>query len=211
MAFSTVVDTAALAADGPSAVKRPAISSGKTASNRPSVATWGDNSVSSCRSYRRAKGPGTSAGAFPTALSLSGEGPRGPRRGAKGSCGTPRGPLELSAPGRDDNQVPRADLEVDCPGRKPPFLAVKRPARPYKSAIEIDLHGETLRALNRPEAARTAKGVARLVARSTAEVPELKRAVEVAGPAADEVENRPQVTSVVLYFVRVCISPYKPT
>jgi hypothetical protein len=24
----------------------------------------------------------------------------------------------------------------DCPGRKPPFLAVKRPARPYKSAIE---------------------------------------------------------------------------
>jgi hypothetical protein len=25
---------------------------------------------------------------------------------------------------------------VHCPGRKPPFLAVKRPARPYKSAIE---------------------------------------------------------------------------
>ena len=23
-----------------------------------------------------------------------------------------------------------------CPGHKPPFLAVKRPARPYKSAIE---------------------------------------------------------------------------
>jgi hypothetical protein len=23
-----------------------------------------------------------------------------------------------------------------CPGREPPFLAVKRPARPYKSAIQ---------------------------------------------------------------------------
>jgi hypothetical protein len=30
------------------------------------------------------------------------------------------------------------------------------------------------------------------------------------GAAADEVENRPQVTSVELYFVRVRISPYKP-
>ena len=28
--------------------------------------------------------------------------------------------------------------------------------------------------------------------------------------AADEVENRPRVTSVVLYFIRVRISPYKP-
>jgi hypothetical protein len=27
-------------------------------------------------------------------------------------------------------------LHLDCPGRKPQFLAVKRPARPYKSAIE---------------------------------------------------------------------------
>ena len=27
-------------------------------------------------------------------------------------------------------------LLVRCPGRKPPFFAVKRPARPYKSAIE---------------------------------------------------------------------------
>jgi hypothetical protein len=31
------------------------------------------------------------------------------------------------------------------------------------------------------------------------------------GVAADEVENRSQVTSVVLYFVWVRISPYKPT
>ena len=58
-------------------------------------ATWGDNSVSSCRSYIRAKGPGTSAGAFPIhpmALSLYGKDPRGPRGGAKGSRGTPRTP-----------------------------------------------------------------------------------------------------------------------
>jgi hypothetical protein len=27
-------------------------------------------------------------------------------------------------------------LRLHCPGRKPPFLAVKRPARPYKSAIQ---------------------------------------------------------------------------
>ena len=46
--------------------------------------------------YSRAKGPGTSAGAFPMALSLSREDPRGPRCGAKGSVGPP-GPLELAA------------------------------------------------------------------------------------------------------------------
>jgi hypothetical protein len=56
------------------------------------VCTWGDDSVSSCRSSSRATGPGTSAGAFPMELSLSKEGPRGPRRGAKGSCGTPGTP-----------------------------------------------------------------------------------------------------------------------
>ena len=54
--------------------------------------TWGDNSVSSCRSYSRAEGPGTSAGAFSTARSLSGENSRGPRWCAKGSCGTPGTP-----------------------------------------------------------------------------------------------------------------------
>ena len=53
------------------------------------VCTCGDNSVSSCRSCSLAKGPGTSAGTFPMELSPSKEGPRGPRRGAKGSCGTP--------------------------------------------------------------------------------------------------------------------------
>jgi hypothetical protein len=55
---------------------------------------WGDNAVSSCRSYSRAKGPGTIyiAGAFPVALSLSGEGTRGPPRGARGCRGTPGTP-----------------------------------------------------------------------------------------------------------------------
>jgi hypothetical protein len=42
------------------------------------IGTWGDNSVSSCRSYSRAKGPGTSAGTFPIALILYGYDPRGP-------------------------------------------------------------------------------------------------------------------------------------
>ena len=32
------------------------------------VEAWGDNPVSSCRSYSRAKGPGTRAGAFPVAF-----------------------------------------------------------------------------------------------------------------------------------------------
>ena len=45
---------------------------------------WGDNSVSSCGSYGGAKGAGTSAGAFPVALSLSREDSRGPPRCAKG-------------------------------------------------------------------------------------------------------------------------------
>jgi hypothetical protein len=56
------------------------------------IDTWGDNSVSSCRSYRRAKGPGASAEAFtihPMALSVLGGVPRGP-------VGPPR-PLELAA------------------------------------------------------------------------------------------------------------------
>jgi hypothetical protein len=62
------------------------------------VHAWGDNSVVGCRSCSRAKGPGTSVGAFPVELSLSGENTRGPRRGAKGSCGTPGTPW-VSSPG----------------------------------------------------------------------------------------------------------------
>jgi hypothetical protein len=53
----------------------------------------------SCRSYSPAKGPGASAGAFPMALSLSGEAPRGPQRGAKGFCGTPGTPWDSSRGG----------------------------------------------------------------------------------------------------------------
>ena len=66
----------------------------KTSQRSGRSGTWGDHSVRSCRSCTRAEGPGTSAGAFPMALSLSGEDSRGPRRDAKGSCGTP-GPLNL--------------------------------------------------------------------------------------------------------------------
>ena len=54
---------------------------------------WGDNSVSSCRSYSGAKGPGTSAGVFPMALSLSGEGPRWFSTGCQGVLWDPRDPL----------------------------------------------------------------------------------------------------------------------
>ena len=44
-------------------------------------------------SYSRAKGPGTSAGAFPMALSLAAENTRGPRRGANlGPVGRPQDP-----------------------------------------------------------------------------------------------------------------------
>jgi hypothetical protein len=42
----------------------------------------------------------------------------------------------------------------DCPGPRKPH-AVKRPARPYKSAIQTDFLWKALRALNRPWAART--------------------------------------------------------
>jgi hypothetical protein len=56
----------------------------------------GDNSVSSCMSHSRAKGPGASASAFSMARSLSGEGPSGPRGGAKGSYRrTPRWDLRV--------------------------------------------------------------------------------------------------------------------
>jgi hypothetical protein len=44
-----------------------------------------------------------------------------------------------------------AEHEADCPGRKPPFWAVKHPARPYKS----DSLWETPRPLKRPGRART--------------------------------------------------------
>jgi hypothetical protein len=49
----------------------------------------------------------------------------------------------------------RRDLRLGCPGRKPPFLAVKRPARPQEPAIESRSLWRTLRPLNRPGPART--------------------------------------------------------
>jgi hypothetical protein len=54
---------------------------------------WDDDSVSSCRSYGRAKGSGASTGAFPMALSLSAGGPRGPRQVSQGVLWDPRDPL----------------------------------------------------------------------------------------------------------------------
>jgi hypothetical protein len=58
----------------------------------------GENSVSSCRPYSRAKGPGTSAGSFPMALSLSAEaGVQGVLGGVSRGPVGPRGPLESVA------------------------------------------------------------------------------------------------------------------
>ena len=74
-----------------------------------SLLPWGGDPVSGWRSCGRAKGPGTGAGAFAMAFSLSGGGPRGPRWGAKGSCGTPR----VSSPGH--NMPAGADARsLDC-------------------------------------------------------------------------------------------------
>ena len=41
---------------------------------------------------------------------------------------------------REERRPPRGDRY--CPGRKPPFLAVKCPVRPYKNAIENRLTQE---------------------------------------------------------------------
>jgi hypothetical protein len=49
-----------------------------------------------------------------------------------------------------------AVVKVDnCPGRKPPFLAVMRPLRPLKNAVQTGLLRRKLRALKRPGRART--------------------------------------------------------
>jgi hypothetical protein len=70
--------------------------------------------VSSRRSHSRAKAPGASAGVFPIhrmARSLSGQGPRGPRRGAKGSCETPGTPC-LRSPVLEEGGPSLADRTV---------------------------------------------------------------------------------------------------
>ena len=75
---------------------------GRSREPRASHLARGDNSASSCRSYSRAKGPGTSAGALPMAVSLlvSGGGPQGVLDGVRRgpvSRGTPRTP-RVSSP-----------------------------------------------------------------------------------------------------------------
>jgi hypothetical protein len=42
----------------------------------------------------------------------------------------------VAVEGGEGGQGRRRDLEAHCPRRKPPFSAVKRPARPYKSPIQ---------------------------------------------------------------------------
>ena len=55
-------------------------------------------------------------------------------------CVSARPPLSISIEVVTiTDSIPRAEpthVTVICPGRKPPFLAVKHPARPYKSTIE---------------------------------------------------------------------------
>ena len=41
---------------------------------------------------------------------------------------------DQEALGVEEDEAERQYL--DCPGQKPPFLAVKRPARPYKTTIQ---------------------------------------------------------------------------
>jgi hypothetical protein len=60
------------------------------------TSTWGDSSVSSCRSCSRAEGPGTRAGAFPMAFP-SWRGSKGSSAGCQGVLGAPW----VSSPGRD--------------------------------------------------------------------------------------------------------------
>ena len=43
-------------------------------------------------------------------------------------------------------QTDLEDVGVDCPGRKPPFMAVKRPARPYKSPTQNRFAAENTKA-----------------------------------------------------------------
>ena len=59
------------------------------------------------------------------------------RRAARVDVDQPRGVVRPHPPeDRGGIEVLDHVLFVDCAGRKPPFLAVKRPARPYKTAIQ---------------------------------------------------------------------------
>ena len=60
-----------------------------------------------------------------------------------------------AAPSRARPARARRCYSCRCPGQKSPFLAVKRPARPYKSAIENRFTWEYAKGAKPPPAART--------------------------------------------------------
>jgi hypothetical protein len=62
----------------------------------------------------------------------------GVRRAADGrvAVADPAPAVSLGDPRRQQRAEQGADVVRDCPGRKPPFSAAKRPARPYKNAIQ---------------------------------------------------------------------------
>jgi hypothetical protein len=87
----------------------------RTRGRCPSTQTWGDNPVSSCRSHRRAKGLGISAGAFPMALPYR-EMTEGVLDGVQRGPVGPPGPLESAAHGpdrrrRDHTEAPTAQID----------------------------------------------------------------------------------------------------
>ena len=66
--------------------------------------------------------------------------------------------------GRQEALAPALALDVTVeeshyPGHKPPFWAVERSARPYKSTVQTGLLWETLRPLKHPGRIRTGVGV----------------------------------------------------
>ena len=64
-----------------------------------------------------------------------------------GSHDQARGEANRSADREERARAERDDDLRPCAGRNPPFLAVKHPARPYKSAIENRCTAEMRRPL----------------------------------------------------------------
>ena len=94
-------------------------------------------------------GPGAPAGRPPPACRRpTGRWRRSPpgRRGARRPTGRAR------RSGRPTRSAP-----LPRPGRTTPVLVLKRPARPYRTAIAISLRWKTLRPLTRPCRARTVR------------------------------------------------------
>jgi hypothetical protein len=97
------------------------------------VRTWRDLLPQCARQLQvlrcsRAEGPGISAGAFPVW-----KGSKKSSMGCQGVMivGPPRPPGLAATVRTGDND--------HCPGRKSPFRAVKRPVRPCKSPMQVDL------------------------------------------------------------------------